>query len=141
MSGGFGKPPGKPRDLDASLRLSRRREVGRIGEEAAAERLRQGGYEILHRNWRCRFGELDIVARRGETVIVAEVRTRTSGGRFGTASESVDFRKQRRVRTLAEIYIQQHNLQGVPVRFDAIVLSLDKHSGQIIEYRHLEGAF
>ena len=66
-----------------------RSSVGRRGEEAACAYLAERGYRILDRNWRCRLGEIDIVAERGDIVVFVEVRTRT-GTRFGTGAESVD---------------------------------------------------
>jgi putative endonuclease len=84
-----------------------RRAVGQAGEALALEHLRARGYEIVATNWRTRYGEIDIVARDGRTVVVVEVRTRRSASQ-GTAGESVGPRKRQRLVRMAEAYLQQH---------------------------------
>lgn len=82
-------------------RLIRRTEaLGRRGEDAAAVYLRREGMRILARNWTCGDGELDIVAGHGDILVVAEVKTRSSG-RFGSPLKAVDAAKRRRLRRLA----------------------------------------
>ncbi|XEC97089.1 YraN family protein [Paenibacillus tarimensis] len=120
-----------------------RKEVGRIGEAAAAVHLELAGWILSDRNWRCRMGEIDLIGRPpGDTgeIVFVEVRTRRAGGRFGTALESVDYRKQRQVRTIAQIYLDLHHLWGCNPRFDVIAVMLD-HAMQVVELKHLEGAF
>lgn len=111
------------------------------GEDAAVERLLSLGYSILQRNWRCRSGELDIVAKHETTIVVIEVRTRTAGGRFGTAAESVDVRKQRQVRATAEVFLHVHRLHDVSVRFDVMTVMINRMTTQIDEINHIEDAF
>ncbi|UVI32481.1 YraN family protein [Paenibacillus spongiae] len=118
-----------------------RRAIGSLGETYAADRLTDEGFAILHRNWRCRSGELDIVAEHRGTLVFIEVRTRTAGGRFGTAAESVDPRKRRQVRSIAEIYMQAFQYRRMPARFDVIAITIERKSNAIIEYKHLQGAF
>jgi putative endonuclease len=84
-----------------------RQAAGRAGEALAVEHLRAIGYTIVATNWRTRFGEIDVVARDRDTVVVVEVRSRRSAA-FGTAADSVDPRKQRRLVRMAEAYLQQH---------------------------------
>ncbi|MFB9329682.1 YraN family protein [Paenibacillus aurantiacus] len=120
---------------------SRRNATGKLGEEIATRHFMSEGYRILNRNWRCRSGELDLVAEYEGTIVVIEVRTRTSGGRFGTAAESVDYRKQYRVRSLAEVYLRQNGYAGVPVRFDVAAITLDRFTDEVAEFRHIESAF
>ncbi|MFC4103631.1 YraN family protein [Paenibacillus xanthanilyticus] len=115
--------------------------TGQRGEEIAASRLASAGYAILNRNWRCRSGELDLVAEHRGVIVFVEVRTRTSGGRFGTAAESVDYRKQLRVRSVAEVYLHRYGYAGVPVRFDVAAITLDRNTSEALEYRHIESAF
>lgn len=112
-----------------------------LGEAYAADRLAAEGYAVLHRNWRCRSGELDIVALYRGTIVFIEVRTRTAGGRFGTAAESVDPRKQRQVRSIAEIYMQTFQCRGKLARFDVIAITVERKSSAIIDYKHIQGAF
>ena len=118
-----------------------RRATGLLGEAYAAQKLEDEGYVILQRNWRCRSGELDIIAEGQGTLVFIEVRTRTSGGRFGTALESVDPRKQRQVRATAEVYLQAFKYRGASVRFDVIAITIERMSSEIVDYHHIQGAF
>ncbi|OUM96379.1 MAG: YraN family protein [Thermobacillus sp. ZCTH02-B1] len=118
--------------------MDRRRETGRRGEEAAAHYLAARGFRILHRNWRCRMGELDIVAEDGETIVFVEVRTRAPGSRFGTAAESVDTRKRRRLAALAQAYLAMNGRRHAPIRFD--VIACTTRSDGTLDIDHIPGA-
>jgi putative endonuclease len=120
---------------------NRRRIAGTQGEQAAAEMILSKGYSILQRNWRCRSGELDIVAKYGSTIVIIEVRTRTAGGRFGTAAESVDARKQHQVRTTAEVFLHVYKLHDLLIRFDVMTVTINRETTQIDEITHIEAAF
>ena len=100
----------------------RRRATGRRGEEIAVEHLASRGYRIVDLNWRTRFGELDIVARQGDTLVFVEVRTRATGG-FGTAGESVGPAKQRQLRRMAEQYLQLR-APSASARIDVVTVRL-----------------
>ena len=103
--------------------LTVRQQRGRRAEELAAEFLRAAGCEILQCNYRRRLGELDIVARANEVLVIAEVRTRT-GSAYGRAAASVDRRKQQRITRAASQLLQQRpDLARLPVRFDVLVVS------------------
>lgn len=117
----------------------RRKETGRIGEQWACRYLEKKGWTLLERNWRTRIGELDIIARNQEQIIVVEVRT-TRHNRFGLGFQSVNSRKQHQVRRLAAQYIQLKGLQDVPLRLDVISVLLSP-SDRPIRLDHLEGAF
>jgi putative endonuclease len=95
------------------------REVQTAGEDAAAESLRSSGMRILARNWRCKLGELDIVAADGRTLVFVEVKARTSGG-FVDPALAVDYRKQLRLRRVAEAFIALENPRFVTCRFDVV---------------------
>jgi len=98
-------------------------ESGRRAEDLAAEFLRARGCEILERNYRRRLGELDLIAREGGVLVIAEVRTRASG-EWGGAAASVDRRKQQRITRAAQQLLQQRSeLAQLPVRFDVLVVS------------------
>jgi putative endonuclease len=100
-----------------------RQQSGRRAEELAVEFLRAAGCDILYRNYRRRLGELDIVARAGGELVIAEVRMRTSNT-WGGAAASVDRRKQQRITRAANQLLQQHaDLAAMPVRFDVLVVS------------------
>jgi putative endonuclease len=106
------------------LKKDRRREIGRVGEQLASDFLQKKGYHILSRNWSTRLGELDLVVEDGETLVFVEVRT-TCSSRFGLGFQSVDWRKQQKVRRLALQYLQQNRLGQRPIRFDVISVLLD----------------
>ena len=101
-----------------------KRQLGGRGEEIAAAYLAQRGYIILHRNWRCSAGELDIVACEGETLVFVEVRTRR-GDRFGSAEESVTRAKQARLVELAQTFLQEKRLADRNWRIDVMAIELD----------------
>src|SRR5215469_11943988 len=103
--------------------LTSRQQRGQRAEQLAAEFLRAAGCEILHCNFRRRLGELDIVARSGHVLVVAEVRTRASTA-YGGAAASVTHGKQRRItRAAAQLLQQRADLARLPVRFDVVVVT------------------
>jgi putative endonuclease len=104
--------------VDADRRVeSRRNALGARGEEAALGRYRAAGYTLVARNWRCPAGELDLVLRRGGLVVFCEVKTR-AGGAFGGGHEAVTWRKQRKLRQLAELFLAGLRVAPAAVRFD-----------------------
>lgn len=117
-----------------------RKATGRIGEQAAAHYLQLHGYEILEQNWRCRSGEIDLIASREEELVFVEVRSRHQGGRFGTAAESVDHRKQRKVRGTSEVYLRFHCKQESRVRYDLITVELNEYN-RAVKLDHYRYAF
>lgn len=119
-------------------------ELGQRGEDMAADYLERHGWDVLERNWRCPFGEVDIVAldRQGEKDVVAlvEVKTRlVPAGASDVAPEVfVDWRKQRRYRTLALCYLLGHS-EVFSLRFDVIGIGVQPEGGAHL--RHLPNAF
>jgi putative endonuclease len=97
------------------------------------------GYRILERNWRCRLGEVDLIAEQNGELVFVEVRTRT-GDRFGTAEESVDARKRMRLRRMALLYAAANNLDDPPIRFDVVAVQMDGKTNEC-RLRHVESAF
>jgi|AntRauMFilla1563_2_1112583.scaffolds.fasta_scaffold104148_2 putative endonuclease len=87
--------------------MARKDTLGRTGEQLAVEHLARAGFAILDRNWRCPLGEIDIVAREGDTTVVVEVKTRSGTG-FGHPLESVTPRKLARLRRLAGAWCEAH---------------------------------
>ena len=98
-------------------RISVRGRLGILGEHAAVEHYRSRGYRLLARNWTCRIGELDLVLARGSTVVFCEVKAR-SGSAFGGPHEAVTWRKQRKLRALAEAFLAASVFDPDEVRFD-----------------------
>jgi putative endonuclease len=103
--------PAEPRRVDP------RRRLGNAGEDAVAAWYEAAGYRVVDRNWRCREGELDVVAARGDTLVFCEVKTRAST-RFGAPVEAVTAAKQRRLRMLAARWLADHDLRRRTLRFD-----------------------
>lgn len=112
--------------------------VGTLGEQAAVTSLTEQGYRILHRNYRVRGGELDIVCEKNGIVVFCEVKTRTSA-LFGLPEEAVTIAKRRRLRRLALEYLQREGLRARSLRFDVISVALSE--GRVAELRHLANAF
>lgn len=94
-----------------------RRRLGDRGEALAAAWYVAEGYQVLDRNWRCRDGEIDLVLRKGGTVVVCEVKTRTTLA-YGSPLESVTGAKRKRLRRLAACWLAAHEVHAVNVRFD-----------------------
>jgi putative endonuclease len=117
-----------------------RKQIGSAGETMAAEYLLQKGYEIIVRNWRCRTGELDIVAGQDDMLVIVEVRTRRKIGRYGLAKESVNARKQIQVRETAQFYVHRYKLYDHKIRFDVISIDMDADEKKL-QLEHIQGAF
>jgi putative endonuclease len=94
-------------------------DVGRRGEDAATRFLAGLGFRILERGFRTRAGEIDLIAFEGETLVFVEVKTRRSLT-YGTPAESVNARKQARIRRVAALYLGRRPAWDPPVRFDVV---------------------
>ncbi|MFC5448322.1 YraN family protein [Paenibacillus aestuarii] len=126
-------------------RKDNRKQLGNMGEALAESYLRERSYLILHRNWRCKIGEIDIVAEVEGILVFVEVRTRRLSDHLGTAKESVDQRKQRKIRDIAQIYLHVFKKYDTRVRFDVVTVELPANStptsmGTPV-ISHIEGAF
>lgn len=95
-------------------------ERGRDAEALATKFLQRHGLRIVARNWRCRFGEIDVIAREGPVLVFVEVRARTLA-RYGGAAESIDSHKRSRLIAAATQYLAREGLD-TPCRFDAVLL-------------------
>ncbi len=129
-------------DPQAELRRGRslkNRSSGAWGEELALRYLTRRGYSLLERNYRTRYGELDLIVRRGNTIVFVEVKLRRGSG-FGDPLEAITPRKQATIRSLAEHYLLQveEQLDFDTVRFDVVGILLVKDAAHI---RHIEDAF
>lgn len=112
--------------------------AGRKAERAAEKALRRAGYRVLARNWRCGVGEIDLVAREGESLVFVEVKAKSSDA-FGRAAEMVTARKRRQVARAAAAYLAAKNLAETPCRFDVAVVALE--GGEPGEVEILRAAF
>ena len=117
-----------------------RKTAGRRGEQLAAEHFERLGFEVLARNHRTRFGELDLVAYDGQTLVFAEVKTRRSGAR--DPWENLHDVKQSKVRRMAISWLTEgaDRPYGANLRFDGVAVLLDSR-GDLVRLDHLEAAF
>lgn len=113
-----------------------RRRLGERGEDLAVDYLRKKGFRILERNFRCRLGEIDIIARDGGDIVFVEVRSRSSS-QYGLAQESINRNKMNRLRRLAGFYLAGRGEGELNVRFDVVAVNW---AGQEV-VTHIENAF
>lgn len=115
-----------------------RQRLGKSGEDLAVRELAARGYAILARRYRTRYGEIDIVAEQGATVVFVEVKARVKGD-FGGAAVAVTPLKQRRLTAMARYYLAAHRLTQRPCRFD--VVAIDAAGGSSARVAIYPGAF
>ena len=113
-----------------------RQAVGTYGEQVAARHLQAEGMALLDRNWRCELGELDLVARDGNALVVCEVKTRR-GLDYGSPIEAVTARKVARLRRLALRWMTDHALHPAEVRVDVVGVLMRPQGPALVE--HLRG--
>ncbi len=100
--------------------MDERRGIGARGEELAARYLTRLGWSVLARNWRCRYGELDLICRQPDgTVVVCEVKSRTGHG-YGTPLEAITHAKAQRLRQLTAAWVKEHDQPVARLRIDAV---------------------
>ena len=119
-----------------------RRRLGALGEQLAAEHLERLGYRIVGRNYRTRWGELDLIAHDGRLLAFVEVKTRRASGGAGSPFEAVNRRKQAQVRRIAAGWLTEvtDRPRADDLRFVVIGVTVDA-SGRLIELEHREGVF
>lgn len=100
-----------------------RQGLGRTGERLAAEALTRRGYCILEQNYRCRHGEIDLVAEEGQDLVFVEVKTRR-GAAYGLPEEAVTARKRQKLREVASHYLDAHQCSERPWRIDVVAVQL-----------------
>ena len=118
--------------------MAKKDELGRRGEDVAAEWIEAQGMRVLERNWRCAEGEIDLVALDGDDVVVVEVKTRSGAG-YGHALEAVTAAKLARLRRLAVAWSRAHPGRGRGLRIDVVAITVERcHGHERIE--HVRGA-
>jgi putative endonuclease len=120
----------------------RRHALGALGERLAAEHLERRGFRIVERNYRTRWGELDIIAFDGQTLAFCEVKTRRMAAGRGSPFDAIRQRKQLQVRKMAASWLRERKQRpyAAAMRFDAIGVTFDL-AGRLVAIEHLEGAF
>ena len=114
---------------------------GRWGEDYAADYLSREGYEIVARNWHCRYGEIDVIAKKGEILAFVEVKTRKTGS-LTTPEEAISPSKIRKLRLSVECYLTEHWDPALQPRFDVAALIVKPGNPYTLEdFRYYESAF
>jgi len=118
-----------------------RQRLGRLGEELALEHLERLGFREVVRNYRTRFGELDLIVCDEETIVFVEVKTRRAGA-MESALQAVPPPKQKRVRAMAAAWLVDatDRPRARELRFDVVAVTVDR-DGRLVRLDHLEGAF
>ncbi len=124
------------------MSIDQRPALATCGEILAAEHLSRCGYEIVERNARTRFGEIDLIVHGHDALVFVEVKTRRAGGSAGTPLEAINHRKIRQVRKLAASWLAEapHRPSAGDIRFDAVGVTVDG-GGTLVSLDHLEAAF
>ncbi len=100
-----------------------KQKTGQAAEAKACDHLQKHGLQLIECNYHCRQGEIDLIMRHGNYTVFVEVRYRSNSG-FGSAAESVDYRKQKKIISTASHYLQQHHkLAQQPARFDVVSMT------------------
>lgn len=118
--------------------MSTKKSLGEYGEKLAAQYLEQQSYVIADRNWRCRYGEVDIVARLEHVWAFIEVKTRRSAN-TESAFTGITSQKQQKFIKTVQMYLSEHDLQDITWRIDAIAIAIPRSGTPVIE--HVEDAF
>ncbi len=113
-------------------------ELGKRGEDLAADYLAGTGLVLLSRNWRCRDGEVDLIATDGERLVICEVKTRSGTG-YGEPSEAVTPAKAARIRRVAAQWLRTYRVGWCEIRFDIVAVMCPPDGPMTVE--HLQGAF
>jgi len=100
-----------------------RLELGKLGEDLALKEVKRLGYKQITRNYRCRLGEIDLIAKDGNTLVFLEIKTRKARS-IGYAKEAVDLRKRRQISKVALAYMKSNSCLDTKARFDVVAVSL-----------------
>ncbi len=118
--------------------MSTTQNIGQHSERTALEYLKNKGLRLLDNNFRCRFGEIDLIMNDDDTVVFIEVRCRNNT-RFGSGADSVDYRKQQKIIASAQIYLQQHRqYTDKPCRFDVVSITHTKQGATGLATQHVD---
>jgi len=101
-----------------------RKALGSKGEDLAVQYLKKKGYKVIERNYHCQWGEIDLVAREGDTLVFVEIKSRSSSG-FGLPQDAVDRFKQNKLIEVARAYLAERHLkEDISMRFDVVAVRL-----------------
>lgn len=122
----------------SSYKTASQLKIGKMGEEVTVHWLKNQGWEILARNWRCPHGEIDIIARQGDIVAFVEVKTRTVGY-LSSPLEAINIIKQHKILKTAWLWLEEVKIQEQP-RFDVAAIVINT-KGQVLSFEYIESAF
>ncbi len=108
--------------------------VGNMGENMAVDYLTKKGYIIISRNFRTPYGEIDIIAAKGDTTVFCEVKTRSTD-RYGLGREAITPAKLKHMLNSADHYCREHNIENSPVRLDVVEITLN--NGSIVHFKDI----
>ncbi len=111
------------KENDKAPKDMRRIRTGKQGEDLAVAHLQKAGYRIIAQNYRCLYGEVDIIARDGDTIVFVEVKSRKSGT-FGRPQEAVGPAKQKKLSKVSLFYLQEKHLDHCNARFDVVAVKM-----------------
>lgn len=131
-------PVGRPDCGTLAVMQQTKNDLGRRGEDLAADYLARLGMVVLSRNWRCRYGELDLVATESGRLVVCEVKTRSGAG-YGHPAEAITRSKAARIRQLTRHWLAEHRVGWCEVRFDVLAVHCPPEGDPVVE--HLTGVF
>ncbi|MDD4568529.1 MAG: YraN family protein [Tepidanaerobacteraceae bacterium] len=114
------------------------KQIGALGEKQAAEYLKSKNYKILQMNFSCRYGEIDIIAKDKTTIVFVEVKARRSSN-YGKGMESVNYRKQQKIRKVALYFFKQNPSLFSNLRFDVIDIMMK--NDHVVQIEHIKNAF
>jgi putative endonuclease len=130
--------PPEPRTLVAEVLVAHKDDLGRRGEDCAAEFLERAGYTVLARNWRCGQGEIDLIVTKDGDIVFVEVKTRSGTG-YGHPFEAITVTKLARLRRLAGAWCAAFEPRARNIRIDAVAVIARPGQAPVVE--HLEGVF
>jgi len=107
-----------------------RLDLGKLGEELAFKKVKSLGYKCITRNYRCALGEIDLIAKDGDTLVFIETKTR-KGKSLGYAKEAINDRKKRQLSKVALLYMKANNCCDIKSRFDVVAINLIGEKEQI----------
>ncbi|MBI2827891.1 MAG: YraN family protein [Acidobacteria bacterium] len=125
----------RPLPLSAAMATDARQSLGKMGEDLACDELVRRGYAILERRYRTRYGEIDIVARSGRTLVFVEVKAR-AGEEYGGGGAAVTPSKQQRIVRMAIDFLSRRRLLDHPCRFDVVTIDLEGGHTRVEVYPH-----
>lgn len=125
---------------DRERKIGWKKRLGDLGEQLAGEYLHNiEGYQILKKNYRCPIGEIDLICRDRQYLVFVEIRSSTES--INMATESINYRKQRKLKQLAKYYLLREHLNSALCRFDVVLILLDEEKQSAKEMLHLKNAF